>query len=188
MVVNFNVIKNCQTRMFVKCTTHVMWYILTYSNHLCVYMHKHIYPHTHIRRHVHMHTRNKHRLAIGICDTYRYGNLSIWWLNIVLWCGVSWVLKWLYICMFQKIAAHDLVLCWQQCVYFLNNNNCMLFWFAGTWWLADAYFWQWWTPGTWIGILKRDALHGCCLYWMVYIFLMCIFKCMLCPNAAPGFF
>ena len=32
--------------MFVKCTTHVMWYIFTYSSHLYVYIHKRIHTHT----------------------------------------------------------------------------------------------------------------------------------------------
>ena len=27
-----------------------------------------------------------------------------------------------------------------------------------------------------------------CLYWMVYVFLMYIFKCMSCSNEAPRFF
>ena len=27
-----------------------------------------------------------------------------------------------------------------------------------------------------------------CTEWFIYIFLICIFNCILCPNAAPRFF
>ena len=78
-----------------------------------------------------------------------------------------------------------LVLCWLQCVYFLNNNNCILFWFAGTLWLADAYFWQWWTPGTWIGILKREMHYTAvvCTHFFDLYFQMHVMS-----NAVPGLF
>ena len=50
-------IKNCQTRMFVKCTTHVV-YLVGDLNSL-VHIYAQTYPHTrtHARMHTHTHTQ-----------------------------------------------------------------------------------------------------------------------------------
>ena len=82
--------------MFVKCTSHVMWYILTYSSHLCVYTHKRI-----------------HFMQVRVCaytaqaQTRDLRYISIWQsintvieYRIMMQCLMSIEMV---ICMFQKI-------------------------------------------------------------------------------------
>ena len=106
--------------MFVKCTTHVIWYYLDILQSLvCIYTQT--YPHTHT--HTQMQTCACAYMAQAQTKDLRYK--SIWQsINtiieyfIMIQCFISIEMV---ICMLQKIAAHDLTFL-QYCI---GNNVCI---------------------------------------------------------------
>ena len=105
-----------------------MWYILTYFRRLeltCA----HIY--TDVSTHTHAQSRECAYTAKAQTRDLQY--ISIWQsMNMVIEYRImmrSFMSIKMLLCMFQPCFNLPLV----QCVYFLNNNNCMHFRYAGTW-------------------------------------------------------